>query len=65
MPIVRQESPSKEPVKFDLRDVELILKHLMNSEFRGSEVAQAHITLGKLRQVHSDLVEQGVEFHAG
>lgn len=49
---------------FDLRDIELVLKHLMASDFRGSEIQQAYITMTKLRQLHATMASQGVNINA-
>jgi len=55
-------SASKEEVViFDLRDIEFILKHLMQGSFTGAEVPQAYMTMAKLRGVHKTLVEKGVQ----
>ena len=54
-------SKSKDVIRLDIQDTEFLLRHLIDGQFNGREIEQASMTLKKLKEIHSKLMDFGIE----
>jgi len=48
-------------ISLSIQDTEFLLRHLIDGQFNGREIEQASMTLKKLKEIHSKLMEFGIE----
>ena len=47
--------------KLNVKDTEFILRKLMESQYDGREIEQASDTIGKIKGLHAELLEHGID----
>ena len=52
-------------IKLTITDTEYLLRKLMDASIDGREVEQASDVLKKIKDVHQQLMEQGIEINSG
>jgi len=51
----------EDPLEKGIQDTEFLLRHLIDGQFNGREIEQASMTLKKLKEIHSKLMEFSIE----
>ena len=55
--VKNNKKESKPPVRLGVKDSDFLLKLIARSQFEGSEVEQAYVTIQKLGKIHRGNIE--------
>jgi hypothetical protein len=61
MPLIEQNNKNKSP-QWDIRDTEFVIRLITSSSVNGTDLEQALSVLNKFKDIHSKLLNKGINF---